>query len=117
MAISRHKLQRDIPTVAENQGLGRPCRHRAFVRQGEETIRNRLIFQDFLNGVPIKQIAHSVGISTIRVNQIVRKEGRRALPSVGQRIMTAPLSEVRQILREDMSAAQLQVLPKSTKEE
>jgi Mor family transcriptional regulator len=116
VAISRHKLQRDIRTVTENQGLGRAC-HRASARQAEETIRNRLIFQDFLNGVPIKQIAHSVGISTIRVNQIVRREGRRALPSVGQRIMTAPLSEVRQILREDMSAAQLQVLPKSTKEE
>lgn len=117
MAISRRKLQRDIPIVAENQGLGRPCRHRAFARQPEETIRNRLIFQDFLNVAPIKQIAHSMGISTIRVNQIVRKEGRRALPSVGQRIMTAPLSEVRQILRADMSAAQIQVLPKSRKEE
>lgn len=71
-----------------------------------------MIFQDFLRGVPIKQIADPICISSIRVNQIVRRQGRRALPHVGPRMMTAPLCEVRQVFSEEISMAQLEVSPK-----
>ena len=112
MEIPRQGLRRDVPRLAVNQAQGRLPRPRSSAKQVEDTVRNTRIFQDFLKGVPIKQIADSIGISTIRVNQIVRRQGRRALPHVGPRIMTAPLCEVRQVLSEEISAAQLEALPK-----
>lgn len=70
-------------------------------RQAEQTLRNVTIFRSFLAGVPVKHIANAAGISTIRVNQIVRRQASRALPHMRQHLKTASLRELREILRKE----------------
>ncbi len=84
---------------------------RTSARQAEQTSRNLRIFRSFLTGVPIKKIADTVGVSTIRVNQIVRRQAALVLPHIGQHLMTAPLAEVRQALGQKKCVSLSRFLP------
>ncbi|MCE3223769.1 MAG: hypothetical protein K0S58_1949 [Nitrospira sp.] len=70
-------------------------------RQAEQTDRNVTIIRSFLEGVSVKHIAKAAGVSTIRVNQIVRRQAARTLPHMAQHVRIASLAELREILRKE----------------